>query len=209
MKTNERLILECKAWSKEKRLADKNYFKRLTKMNGPGILWIGSSDSLFSVREITNTEPGEILLYQNVANQVSHEDPSFMAMLEQALISAKIELIIVCGYGKCRGVMEVLREADDKPFVKRWLSGLNAIYYEHKEELDRLPMDKREKKLSELNIQRQITNLSEINIIRNSWEQRSAPVLLGWYFDLPEGEMKEVIRLEPHRQPEEISMYGQ
>ncbi len=206
MKTNDRLILECKAWSKEKLLADKNFFHKLSGMGNPGILWVGSSDSLFSVREITNTEPGEILLYQNIANQTRKDDLSFMALLEDALETEKIDLIIVCGYGRCNGIRSVIDGIDGKqPTVKNWLSGLIATYEEHRDELDRLPLEQKEDRLSELNIQQQITNLSEMDIIRRSWEARSAPLLLGWYFDLPSGDIKELFRMEPQSQPAEVS----
>lgn len=205
MKTNERLILECKAWSKEKKLIDKDFFHKLS--GNPNILWIGSSDSLFSVREITNTEPGEILLYQNIANQIRKDDLSFMALLEDALETAKIELIVVCGYGRCTGIQDVIEGTGNRPYVSQWLSGLQAIYDEHRPELDKLSKEDKEDRLSELNVQQQVINLSELEIIRHSWEKRNAPTLLGWYFDLPGGEMKEVFRMEPQLQPEVSTVF--
>jgi carbonic anhydrase len=205
MTTSDKLVLESKAWAKEKVLLDKNYFKRLSDMHNPDILWVGASDSLVPVREVTNTEPGEILVYRNVANQVKQDDISFMALLQESLESFRVDLIVVCGYSHCGGIRDVLLGMENKPMVQRWLSGLQELYLLHKTELDALPFEEREKKLSELNIQQQIVNLSEIDLVKKSWQRRNAPVLLGWYFDLGSGELNEVFKMEPHNELEQVN----
>ena len=205
MTTREKLLLESKAWVKENLLLDKGLFERLADMHNPDVLWIGSSDSLVPVREVTNTDPGEILVYRNIANQVRQDDMSFMALLQDSLEVAKIDLIIICGYSHCGGIRDVLLGTEDRPLVQRWLSGLKDLYAAHKEELDNLPFDPKERRLSEINIKQQIINLSKIDIVQRSWQTRSAPILLGWYFDMNSGELTEVFRMDPNEKLHRVS----
>ena len=205
MTTSDKFLLESKAWAKEKKLSDKDFFKRLSDMHNPDVLWIGSSDSLVPVREVTNTEPGEILVYRNIGNQVRTDDMSFMALLQDSLEAARVDMIIVCGYSHCSGIRDVLLGADNRPIVRNWLSGLNAINEKYQTELNELPFEQKEKRLSELNIQQQIINLSEIDLVKKSWQRRNAPILLGWYFDLDSGEITEIFKMEPHNELQQVA----
>ena len=97
MTTKERILLESKAWVLEKTSRDKEYFNRLSSLHIPKILWVGSIDSLLPIREITNTEPGEILVYRNMGCIIKENDASFMAVLEDALEESHVNHIIICG----------------------------------------------------------------------------------------------------------------
>ena len=196
MTIKEKMLLGAKAWVLEKLNLDKQYFERLSGMHTPKILWIGSSDSLIPVRELTNTEPGEILVYRNMASQVRTDDISFMATLEDAVEVSKVEYIIICGYSHCGGIRDVLLGADDRPHVKTWLAGLRELYERNADELDNLEFDKKEKRLCELNIKEQILNLSRLEAIQGAWERGNEPILLGWYFDLDTGSIKEIFSME-------------
>ena len=59
MKVYEKLLLENKAWAKEKLALDPAYFNKLSDIQTPEFLWIGCSDSRVPANEITNTQPGE------------------------------------------------------------------------------------------------------------------------------------------------------
>ncbi|MFZ6009972.1 MAG: carbonic anhydrase [Bacteroidota bacterium] len=205
MTTKEKLILENKAWVLEKLCLDKDYFSRIAEMHTPNILWIGSSDSLISVREITNTEPGEILLYQNIAGQVRDDDKSLMAMIEDAIEVHRIEYIVVCGYSHCGGIRDVLLGAQDRPMVKEWLEPIIALYEAHRDELDALDFDQKERRLCELNIKAQIMKLSTLDCIRKAWKKGKEPILLGWYFDLANGSLKEVFSMDANDQIKRVA----
>jgi carbonic anhydrase len=195
MTTRERILLESKAWVQEKLALDKGYFKRLSAMHNPELLWIGSSDSLVPVREITNTEPGEILVYRNVGNLVKENDLSLMALLQDALEVSKIKYIIVCGYSHCSSLREVI-QGTEKPLLREWLVDLRAIYELHHQELDPLPYEQKEQRLAELNIEQQIKNLSKLELIQNAWKQGVYPKLYGWYFDLNTGLFNEITKID-------------
>jgi carbonic anhydrase len=196
MTTKEKILLETKAWTLEKINLDPGFFTRLTEMHQPDILWISSSDSLIPVRELTNTDPGEILVYRNIASQIREDDISMMALIQDAVETAHVEYIVVCGYSYCSGIRDVLLGTDDRPALKEWLKNLRALYEEHHNELEALPFEQREKLLSELNIRQQVLNLSKLPTIQKAWEKTDNPKILGWYFDLLTGSVTEVFSLE-------------
>lgn len=191
MTVRERILLESKAWAQEKILLDKKYFNRLAAMQNPNILWIGSSDSLVPVKEITNTDPGEILVYRNFGNLVKEHDLSLMAVLEDALEVNEIKYIVVCGYSHCSSLREVIH-GTERPFTREWLLDLKKTYELHHKELDPMPYEQKEQRLAELNIQQQIINLSRLPIIQKAWQKSIYPKLYGWYFNLTTGSFTEV-----------------
>jgi len=205
MTIKEKMLLEGKAWVLEKLNLDKHYFRRLSGMHTPKIVWIDSSDSLVPVRELTNTEPGEILVYRNMASQVRTDDISLMAMLEDALEVSKVEYIIVCGYSHCGGISDVLVGADYRPHVRTWLAGLRELYERNADELNDLEFDEKEKRLCELNIKEQILNLSRLQVTQRAWERGNEPKLLGWYFDLNDGSIKEIFSMESNYKLQQVA----
>jgi len=194
MTTKERILLESKAWLVEKLSQDNSYFARLRNAPKPNILWIGSSDNLISIREVTNTEPGELIVHRNIAAQIRTDDLNLMATLEDA-IDAGIEYIIVCGSSNCKGIREVVQGLDEQIYMRKWLDDLLELYNEHAPELELLTQVEQEKRLCELSIKEQLLKLSDLDIVQQAWERRSSPVLLGWYFDLASGTIKELFSM--------------
>jgi carbonic anhydrase len=205
MTIKDRIFLESKAWAAEIKSLDRDYFCNLDGLHTPNLLWIGSSDSLIHVNEVINADPGDIFVYSNIANQVREDDISMMAMVEDAVIAAKIQSIIICGYSHCTGVRDVLLGVEDRPAVKEWLKPLRALYEEHKEDLNHLDFQHRERRLAELNIEAQIKNLSRIPCIQRSWEKTDFPKLYGWYLDLDSGTLKEIFSVEENRKLKKVA----
>lgn len=194
MTTRDRIILESKAWVLEKLKLDKQYFNRLQRPHHPEVLWIGSADSLVPVREITNTEPGEIIVYENLGNIVSSEDESLLAVLEDAIEIERVDNIIVCGYSHCSSIRHVLH-GTKLPRVRTWLAELFELYDLNRAELDALNEEQRAIRLTELNIIRQVENLSKLSIVQKACAEHSCPNIYGWLFNMHTGEFKEVINL--------------
>jgi carbonic anhydrase len=204
MTTKERILLESKAWTQEKLCLDKDYFNRLDGMHNPNILWLSSADSLVPVRELTNSEPGDILVYRNIATQVREDDLSLMAVIQDAIETSHITHIVVCGYSHCSGVRDVLLGTDDRPAVKEWLKNLRALYERHYEELEPLSFEQKEKRLSELNIREQVINLGKLPYIQRAWEKTDYPKIFGWYFDLLTGSLLEVYSMEQNHKLKQV-----
>ena len=95
MKTYEKLLLENKAWAKEKVVEDPEYFNRLAHIQSPEFLWIGCSDSRVPANEITGTQPGEIFVHRNIANMVIHTDLNLLSVFEFAVTHLKVKHVIV------------------------------------------------------------------------------------------------------------------
>ncbi|HMG91188.1 MAG TPA: carbonic anhydrase [Chryseolinea sp.] len=204
MTTKERILLESKAWLVEKLSLNNNYFHSLRKTPKPNILWIGSSDNLISIREVTNTEPGELIVHRNIAAQVRTGDINLMATLEDA-IDAGIEYIIVCGSSNCKGIREVVQGIEDQVYMREWLDDLLELYNEHVSELEPLPQVEQEKRLCELSIKEQLLKLSELDIVQQAWERKSSPILLGWYFDLETGTIKELFSMTARQSIKQVA----
>ncbi|HTE34834.1 MAG TPA: carbonic anhydrase [Chryseolinea sp.] len=196
MTTRERMLLESKVWMLEKQTIDKHYFKNLSRHIKPNVLWIDSSDNLVAVAELTNTDPGEILVHRNLATLVRSDDISLMASLEHAIGRSRIEYIIVCGYSNCTGVREVISGNDMKPHVKKWLEELREMYHHQAPLMAGLSSHQKEKRLCEINIQQQIINLSNMDIVQQAWKDGRNLSLLGWYFDLQKGAIQEIFSMK-------------
>jgi carbonic anhydrase len=205
MTQKEKMFLESKAWALEKLSLDKNYFKKLSGLHTPNILWIGSIESLLSIRELINAEPGEVLVYRNMGVQVRHDDLSLMATIQDAIEVSKVEYIIVCGYSHCSGIEDVILGSDDRPFVKRWLEELRALYERNQDDFDNMDFEQRTKLLCEMNIKEQILKLSQLEVIQKSWEKNNRPILLGWYLDLNNGGLKEIFAMESNYKLEQMA----
>jgi carbonic anhydrase len=205
MTTRERILLETKAWRAEKLSLDENYFVRLNTMHNPKILWISSTDSLASMREMTNTEPGDIIIYQNVAAQVRLDDLSMMAILEEAVELCQVSHIIVCGFSHCTGITSVLNGAEKGPALTEWLTNVQLLYEANSHKLRKLPMPEQERMLSELNIRQQVINLSKVPVIKKAWQRTNLPAIHGWYLDLASGGLQEVFSLERNQGIKQVS----
>ena len=205
MTSKEKMFLESKAWVLEKLSLDKNYFERLAGMHSPNILWIGSIDSLVPFRELINADPGDVLVYRNIGVQVREDDISLMATIQDAVEVSKVEYIVVCGYSHCSGIQDVVLGSDDRPFVKRWLADLHDLYNNRSEEFQDMDFEQRTKWLCELNIRAQIIKLSQLEVIQKAWEKGNYPILLGWYFDLNTGGLKEIFSMEANYKLKQVA----
>lgn len=205
MTHKEKMFLESKAWALEKLSLDKEYFKRLSGLHSPNILWIGSIESLVPVRELINAEPGEVLVYRNMGVQIRHDDLSMLATIQDAVEVAKVDFIIVCGYSHCSGVEDVILGSDDRPYIKRWLEELRALYERNQDIFENLDFEQRTRLLCEINIKEQILKLGQMDVIQHAWEKGKKPTLLGWYFDLNNGGLKEVFEMNSSHKLEQMA----
>lgn len=200
MTIRDRLFLESKAWAQEKLSLDNEYFHRLANMHNPEILWIGSSDSLLPILDVTNTDPGEILVYRNIGSQVREDDLGLMTLIEDFVEGEQMKYIILCGYSHCSGIRDVLL-GKQKPHVRSWLKSVFHLYEENRGQFEGLDFAAREKKLSEMNVRLQLEHLSQLECIQRAWDKGDRPKLFGWYFDLNTGSFHEVSSMENNHRP--------
>lgn len=196
MKSYEKLLLENKAWAKEMKDADPEYFKRLAALQTPEFLWIGCSDSRVPANEITGTAPGEIFVQRNIANMVVHTDLNLLSVLEYAVVHLKVKHIIVCGHYGCGGVKAAMSH-HNMGIINKWLRNIKDVYRLHEEELSAIADEEsRVNRLVELNVQEQILNLAKTSIVQKAWHDDQRPILHGWVYGLANGILKPIIKME-------------
>lgn len=198
MKDHERLLLENKAWAREKFMEDPMYFERLVNVQKPEFLWIGCSDSRVPPNEITQTQPGEIFIHRNVANLVIHTDLNLLSVLQYAVEVLKVNHIIVCGHYGCGGVKAAMTR-HSFGIINKWLRHIKDVYRLHKPELEAITdQNERTNRLIELNVIEQVTHLAETSIVQRAWHQDNRPHIHGWVYDLHDGLIKQLVTLEPN-----------
>lgn len=195
MKAYQRLLLENRAWSKEKLQDDPEFFSRLEHIQTPEFLWIGCSDSRVPANEITGTQPGEIFVHRNIANLVVHTDLNLLSVLQYAVEVLKVHHIIVCGHYGCGGVKASMTH-HNLGIINKWLRNIKDVYRIHRDEIDTLEDEEaRVNKLVEFNIQEQVMNLAKTSIVQKAWKHEHIPHLHGWVYDLKDGIIKPVCEI--------------
>ena len=93
-----RLLLNNRAWVKDKLDLRADFFTASAREQRPEYLWIGCSDSRVPAEEVTGTQPGELFVHRNVANLVVHTDFNILSVLQFAVDVLQVKHIIVCGH---------------------------------------------------------------------------------------------------------------
>lgn len=204
MESYQKLLLENKAWAKEKLIDDPEFFARLQHIQSPEFLWIGCSDSRVPANDITGTQPGEIFVHRNIANMVVHTDLNLLSVLNYAVEVLKVKHVIVCGHYGCGGVKAALTH-HNFGIINKWLRNIKDVYRFHKQEIDWLKTeDEKLNRLVELNVEEQVMNLAKTSIIQKAWKHENAPHLHGWVYDLKDGIIKPLLEMPAGTHIEDI-----
>ena len=197
MKSYEKLLLENKAWAEEKLSVNKNYFTDLARNEQPEFLWIGCSDSRVPALEVTNSEPGDMYVHRNVANIVENTDVNLMSVLQYAVEILKVKHIIVCGHYGCNAIKAAITK-DSYGLIDAWLKNVKDVYRIYREDLDILSdEDQKLNRLVELNVKEQVLNLAKGRIVQRAWSvSEKYPVLHGWVYNINNGQLMDVIKIE-------------
>lgn len=159
-------------WALEHVAKDTKYFTKLAQRQTPSFLYIGCSDSRVSPEQMMDTPLGEMLVYRNIAGQISKNDKHCLAILEFALRALKIRDIIICGHYECGGVKASLTKEDLDPswkHIQECIHPLLSLRTEFADELKHFttPEEKCDF-LVEKNIEKQYKNLLEIDIVQEN-----------------------------------------
>ncbi len=193
MRSLDQILVANKDWVKEKTSVDKNYFKNLALGQSPQYLWIGCSDSRVPAAGFTHTEPGEIFVHRNIANQVITNDSNVMSVIKYAVDYLKVRHIVVCGHSGCGGIAAAVDDNNDE-YLGDWLSAIKDVYRKNQPELIQIQnIEDRLDRLSELNVERQIEKLSRTSIVQKAWKTKQDLFLHGWMFNLKTGYLKRLL----------------
>ena len=192
-----KLLLSNEAWVKEKLDLHEDFFERAVSEQKPQFLWIGCSDSRVPPEDITGSEPGELFVHRNIANQVSESDLSVLSVLQYAVEVLKVHHIIVCGHYHCGGILHAMHH-EDNSVIGQWLDQVKAIHRSHAGELESIAdSGLRFDRMVELNVAAQLRNVARIPIVQKAWAEEERPHLHGWVYDLRSGKLKELETLHP------------
>lgn len=190
--TYNQLLANNAQWIEEKISTDPDYFNQLSKGQAPPFLYLGCSDSRLPIDLMTKTEPGQIFIHRNVANQVFLNDMNFLSVLEYAIKVLEVQHVIICGHYGCGGV-EAAYKGTATGLVENWVMNIRDIAMEHKKELDDINDDKlRLNRLSELNVLRQLKQLCKTSIMHDAFKKNNYPKLHGWVLDISHGKIIEM-----------------
>jgi carbonic anhydrase len=182
------LLRNNQRWAAEKLQTDKSYFEELAKPQKPKFLFIGCSDSRIPLDSITESEPGELFVHRNIANQVNLTDINLLSIIEYAVEILNIEHIIVLGHYKCGGVKAAVEGLNEEDIVENWVSQISDLYHFHKKELESIGDKIRMyDKLSEINVIAQLKNLLRTPIIQRAFRNNKKLYIHGWVFDIYTG----------------------
>ncbi|NEU76030.1 carbonic anhydrase [Hassallia byssoidea VB512170] len=187
----EQIIKNNRAWVAQKQALDNTYFEKMATGQKPPYLYIGCSDRLALTR-FTGTEPGELFVHRNIANQVSLTDMNFLAILEYAVVHLEVKHIIVAGHYGCGGIKAAL-ESRTIGLIDNWVNPIREIYLQKQDEINALPtQEERLNRLAELNVMLQVKNVYQTSIMRQSLAQQKAPEVHGWVVDIRTGLIKDL-----------------
>jgi carbonic anhydrase len=188
----EEILKNNRDWAARKQAQDRTYFEELANGQHPPYLYIGCSDSRLALTRFTGTEPGELFVHRNIANQVCLTDINFLSILDYAISHLEVKHIIVSGHYGCGGIKAAL-EGRTTGIIDNWVNPIRETYLQNQEEIDALAtQEERLNRLSELNVIMQVKNLYQTSIMRQALQQQKAPEVHGWVVDLRTGLIKDL-----------------
>jgi carbonic anhydrase len=187
-----KLLERNRDWVEARIAEDPDYFKKLAEGQQPPFLFLGCSDSRKCMNSMIGSEPGELFVHRNIANQVPLDDPNVQAVLEFAILNLKVRHVVVGGHTRCGGVGAALAGLEDGA-VGRWIKNLRDLARLHEEELAELPDPlARANRLAEINVVVQLRNVLLSAPYGEAREGGFAPTVHGWMFDLSTGLIREM-----------------
>lgn len=192
MRMLHQLFENNRAWAAETSRQDPEFFTRLARLQEPGYLWIGCSDSRVPANQIVGLVPGEMFVHRNVGNIVVHTDLNCLSAIQFAVDVLKVRHVIVCGHYGCGGVLAALRD-DKLGLVDNWLRHVQDVRSKHRAQLDALKTEaQRHATLCELNVIEQVINISRTSIVRDAWLRGQELAVHGWVYDIHDGLLRDL-----------------
>ena len=168
-------------------------FERLAvEGQAPSTLFITCSDARVPQGLLTSAETADLFVARNVANIVPPYGTGQMSMgaiIEFAVLSLRVEHIVVCGHTDCGGI-----RALDEPLdwgrgshIARWLEYARQA----KTQVDGTGLPHEEKHLATVrqNVLLQVENLRSYDPVREG-ERAGSLLLHGWVYHLETGQFE-------------------
>ena len=192
MRTLGHLFENNRAWAREIREWDPDFFQNLARQQSPAYLWIGCSDSRVPANQIVGLPPGELFVHRNIANLVVHTDLNCLSVMQFAVDILKVRHIIVCGHYGCSGVRAALR-GDRIGLSDNWLRHVQDVRAKHEKRLAATSGEAASfDRLCELNVIEQVSNVCQTTIAREAWERGQELSVHGWVYGIEDGLLRDL-----------------
>ena len=179
-------------WSERVRLADPEFFTKLSQQQTPRYLWIGCSDSRVPANEIVGLRPGELFVHRNIANVVVHSDLNCLSVTQFAVDVLQVEHIIVCGHYGCSGVVAALHN-HRVGLADNWLHHVHDVHAKHEGQIAAIDeVSQRVDRLCELNVIEQVANVCQTTAVRDAWKHGQSLAVHGWVYGLKDGIVRDL-----------------
>ena len=153
----------------------------------PKTLFIGCSDSRLVPYLLTGTGPGELFIVRNVGAFIPPYDGSHglhgtTAAIEFAVLSLKVERIVVCGHSQCGGIRAAYEGVPDEAVaLKAWLRLVQEAL------LPVQPSPEAMRRTEQRSVVLQLERLMDYPMVRRAVEAGTL-TLHGWHYVIEEGE---------------------
>jgi carbonic anhydrase len=154
----------------------------------PKTLFIGCSDSRLVPYALTGAGPGELFIVRNVGAFIPPYDGSHglhgtMAAIEFAVLSLKVETIVVCGHSHCGAIRAAYDGAPDEAVaLKAWLELAREALLPVRTSPEAL------RRTEQRAVVLQLERLMAYPMVRSRVEQ-GALSLHGWHYVIEDGEV--------------------
>jgi carbonic anhydrase len=180
-----------RAWSRQIREVDPEYFERLSHLQSPEYLWIGCSDSRVPANQIIGLLPGEVFVHRNIANVVVHTDLNCLSVIQFAIDVLKVKHIMVVGHYGCGGVHAALNH-QRVGLADLWLRHVQDVHTKHLVRVNELPETQRHDRLCELNVLEQVINVSRTIVVQDAWQRGQDLTIHSWIYGLKDGLVRDL-----------------
>ncbi|KAE8220689.1 hypothetical protein CF319_g5824 [Tilletia indica] len=182
-------------------------FKSCAAGQTPKVLWIGCSDSRLPESVITDTDPGQIFVARNIANQFNPEDDNVISILTYGVQALGVEHIVVVGHTLCGGMIAASEAAiaGSSPggALGRYLTPLVKLAKSLKENEEAAKLEDPEflLLLTQESIKQSMRHIAATEIIKDNWAGKQSPLsgkvmkkitIHGWIHDIATGKLKDL-----------------
>ena len=154
----------------------------------PKTLFIGCSDSRLVPYLLTGTGPGDLFIVRNVGAFIPPYDGSHglhgtTAAIEFAVLSLKVERIVVCGHSQCGGIRAAYEGVPDEAIaLKAWLRLVEEAL------LPVQPSFEAMRRTEQRSVVLQLERLLQYPMVRRAVEAGML-TLHGWHYVIEDGEI--------------------
>ena len=154
----------------------------------PKTLFIGCSDSRLVLYLLTGTGPGDLFIVRNVGAFIPPYDGSHglhgtMAAIEFAVLSLKVERIVVCGHSQCGGIRAAYEGVPDEAVaLKAWLRLVEEALLPVQPSLEAM------RRTEQRSVVLQLERLLDYPMVRRAVEAGEL-TLHGWHYVIEDGEI--------------------